>query len=226
VVAVVTGPFRSGTSLVARIVSKLGFEVGPEEELFEASEWNPAGYFQRPDITSVNTALINAHSGSIASPPHPTAFRENLSSRFLGELSLPWLNDLAVIKDPRFSSTLAAWVRWGPLQGQEVKLILVTRDAEDVAKSSLLHYDVKGFVSGSEKTAADCANLYMELGQQVAKTIGVIPLTVSYEQLVKKPEEQIHHLSRYLGISDPQLEALAVQELRVGISRVQSGLES
>ena len=56
---IITGMHRSGTSLVARIFHLMGANLGDEDTFYQPDMWNPEGYFEQPDIHSINMPLVN-----------------------------------------------------------------------------------------------------------------------------------------------------------------------
>lgn len=55
---VVTGPPRSGTSLVCNLLQRLGCDFGPEDKLIPGNQWNELGYFENTEIVGMNHRLI------------------------------------------------------------------------------------------------------------------------------------------------------------------------
>ena len=47
----VMGPFRSGTSMICRVLVGLGLDSGPEEELFPPTEWWTSPILYTPKAT-------------------------------------------------------------------------------------------------------------------------------------------------------------------------------
>src|SRR5690606_671733 len=101
---IVTGPYRSGTSLTAQILCALGVDFGcPNEFQLEADRYNPGGYFQRRDIVQTNTRLILRSGISISEPAPPDLIRSVADLELFAEIDLAWTHNLPLfgIKDPR-----------------------------------------------------------------------------------------------------------------------------
>ena len=66
---VVLGMHRSGTSMFAEIISRLGFYTGETEELLEPQEDNPKGFWERRDVVQLNDLILEEAGGSWFNPP-------------------------------------------------------------------------------------------------------------------------------------------------------------
>ncbi len=56
----VLGPFRSGTSLTCRILSRMGVDFGPEAAMHSPDLFSPRGYLQRTDVGQANNRLMRS----------------------------------------------------------------------------------------------------------------------------------------------------------------------
>lgn len=112
----VLGPGRSGTSLAARVVNLLGVDLGSEDGMLPASDFNPAGFWEQREIVELNEEILVACGGTWLRPPSsspgwetrpemaPFAARiAELVARRFGE-SRRW-----GFKDPRTTLTLPLW---------------------------------------------------------------------------------------------------------------------
>ncbi len=131
---IISGMHRSGTSLVARLFSEAGADMGNPEHFYRPDKWNPDGYFEQPEIHAINMPLISGPWWKFAYfslPSDNTIMRraekfadqiEQTGARYKGK----------VVKETRFCLTLPAWLRYGP----EVDGILVClREPIQVARS-------------------------------------------------------------------------------------------
>ena len=50
----VLGMHRSGTSLIAGLMARLGIDLGPEEEFLPPESYNPRGYLELADLVHLN----------------------------------------------------------------------------------------------------------------------------------------------------------------------------
>ena len=117
---VVAGMHRSGTSLVASILSSLGVDMG--ERQLAADQHNPRGYFEDLDFLTLNREMLRAATAS-DDGGHPdwgwteserldrdgfAAYRER-AARLVGEQAGARGNALWGWKDPRSSLVLDFW---------------------------------------------------------------------------------------------------------------------
>lgn len=218
---VVTGPFRSGTSLVARLIATLGADPGPTGELFEPSEWNPAGYLQRPDITAFNKRLIAKAGGHDGEPPAAERIEASASAVDFTSLESGWMRQPGdvVVKDPRFSFTLKAWLRHGAFLGKDVRLVITSRETDDMVRSALSHYDVRHYCGNSVEGARTTLAAYAEAAERTAEATGLPCLRLSYALLDREPKEAVRTLAEFMEISTPGRIAAACRACDSGRSR-------
>jgi hypothetical protein len=69
----VSGIFRSGTSITSNILSKAGFDAGPDEHLLQANELNPDGYFENYFFMDFSRYLFHLLNSFGDNPPDKTA---------------------------------------------------------------------------------------------------------------------------------------------------------
>lgn len=130
----ITGMHRSGTSLVARLFYEAGANMGDPETFYRPDQWNPDGYYEQPDIHSINMPLINGKLWKFAYfwlPSTQTIMKR--SQKFGEEIRVVAAKyDEAIIKETRFSLTLPAWLA----HGATVERVLVClREPIQVARS-------------------------------------------------------------------------------------------
>lgn len=127
---VILGMHRSGTSMLARELSQLGYHVGEPSELLESQPDNPHGFYERRDVVGFNDELLLAAGGSWANPPEALLEENDTESRVRelveGLGPGPWL-----VKDPRMVLTWPCWE--SALEGTLV--IFMYRAASAVAGS-------------------------------------------------------------------------------------------
>jgi len=219
---IVLGPYRSGTSLISRIIQKLGANPGPEGELYEPTDWNPCGYIQRPDITAFNTKLITDAGGSLSEPPTPEVIAERTNPEVFKSLNLDWTLKLRnpLIKDPRFCFTLLSWIRGGIFAKHSLSLIRISRDLDSTAASALAHYDVKNYCGNSLSTAKKVISTYEAAASWHEKNIDAPCHHVKYETLIANPTEEIKRLAEFMNVKDTKLIQSAIEASLEGKSRV------
>lgn len=131
---IITGMHRSGTSMVMRMLSETGADLGDPNTFYEANKWNPDGYFEQLDTLNVNMPLVHGLWGRLAYFKLPSAktisrralgLKEQISSfgeRYKGKY----------IKDVRFSLTLPAWLE----QNANIdRVVVCLREPYQVAQS-------------------------------------------------------------------------------------------
>ncbi len=115
---VVLGMHRSGTSLVAGLLSKLGLYVGEEPELLAPQPDNPKGFFERSDVVAINDALLAAQD---ATWDRPLGVLNNRNPEHIQEFPAAKIRELVsnleshspfLIKDPRFCLTINTWQKY------------------------------------------------------------------------------------------------------------------
>jgi len=219
---VVIGPYRSGTSVTCRVLSSLGVNFGPLEDLYEASEFNPGGYFQRPDISRANTEFIVSSGGSLRNPPHPSYLLRHPEFLSVPNACVKWCgsSNLDGFKDPRFCATLAAWVASGVFALDDLKIIRVRRSYVDAAVSCLSHYDVKQFCDQDLNIALKMVEVYDEFAEFQTKFLDVPNIVVNQENFSNSPRSVVERISKFLGLNDRLAIESAVENAALCISRV------
>ncbi|NLT07374.1 MAG: hypothetical protein GXY03_13845 [Solirubrobacterales bacterium] len=112
----VLGVGRSGTSLAARALNRLGVDLGDEDTMLPPGEANPKGFWEQRDVVALNDQILAALGGEWwRPPPRPPGwerwdvvapFRERIAElveRHFGG-SPRW-----GFKDPRTTLTLPLW---------------------------------------------------------------------------------------------------------------------
>jgi len=130
----ITGMHRSGTSLLARLVLESGGDLGDPAGFHPPDRWNPDGYYEQAVFLGVNKPLIHGWVGRFAYfrlPSRSSILRR--SDRMADRIrSVAAEFSGRVVKDPRFSLTLPAWLH----QGAAVRAVLIClRDPQQVALS-------------------------------------------------------------------------------------------
>lgn len=144
----VTGMHRSGTSLIANLLSICGVYLGEESDLMPGTEDNPKGYWEHRKILILNNEILAALGGDWEAPPktnegwaeearmdHLRLKAEIILQEFAGKEPWGW-------KDPRTSITLPFWTSLNALtvpfwlgRAPKLKVVLCLRNPIEVAKS-------------------------------------------------------------------------------------------
>ena len=140
-VVVVLGMHRSGTSLVAGCLQRLGVDFGPR--LMPPDPDNPRGYFEHNDVVNLHDRLLLALDRSWdETAPFPAdwwldaARLDPYRQQLLAVLRRDFPDaPLWGIKDPRLCSLLPWWQSVWQETGSRPLFILVRRDPAEVASS-------------------------------------------------------------------------------------------
>ena len=203
----VTGMHRSGTSLVARLLTSSGIYSGGTADFHEPEKQDPNGYWEHKDFLEINERLLRESGASWCRPDQfdfskidPDKLEE------ITELAIRALNKLDgqthwLVKDPRMSLTLKFWKKLLP----DLCVLALYRDPLEVAQSlksrdafpiqygiAIWEYYVRALLNNVE-------------GSRVA--------FLSYEQLVNHPEKALMKVKRHInewGFAN--LEETSIQE--------------
>lgn len=141
VVLLVLGMHRSGTSAVTRLLNLLGAELG--EPLLNAQGGvNDAGFWEHAGVVELNERILAMlDSCWFDHRPYPDGWWQETRFAELRDEARVLLHDnfhtatLATIKDPRLCRTLPFWRQVLDELSWPVKVLLVQRDASEVAAS-------------------------------------------------------------------------------------------
>lgn len=136
-VVCIAGMHRSGTSMIAKLLSLCGVYLGGEGDLMSPDNYNAAGYWENLEFVEINSSLLSHFNGTWSLPPAPdisfdlihipeslTRKAQGLIRRFEGKSFWGW-------KDPRNSITLPFWQQLIP----NLKIIVCLRNPLEVAQS-------------------------------------------------------------------------------------------
>jgi hypothetical protein len=200
----VIGMHRSGTSLVARLLSAMGCYVGEEHELPPPDVFNPTGYWEHRDVWALDEEILATLDASWLEPERADVSRLSVESRQVfvdrARTIVRALDEHGswMMKDPRLAILFPIW-----REALDRPLcVLVWREPLAVARS-LANRDgvplVLGLALWEEYTRA-----------MLASTAGLPRVCVSYQDLVADPIAGSAKLHRDLvsaGASDLRLPA-------------------
>ncbi len=135
----ITGMHRSGTSMITRALHDSGLHLigSGAEELIDAAEDNPEGFWENKAIVACNDALLEATGGSWDNPPAlaPQAVDDprvvDLAESTTAALTALSEHEPWGFKDPRTCLTAGYWLDLEP----ELKFIICVRHPLEVALS-------------------------------------------------------------------------------------------
>ena len=225
----VVGMHRSGTSLLGSILQALGVALpGP---LIPGDPHNPAGYFERSDITALQEELLidlqrwwPSEQGTLSLPVgwSKTARAQRVAHHLKlllkdeqGQQSGPW-----AIKDPRSSLLLPLWRQVAAELDQPLRLLLAFRDPAEVV-TSLITRDAEA----TGMTTARAQALWIRHQQQPLLDADDLPLhVVSYSRWFDAPRAQVEALQGFChsNRNDSQAQALALACIRPDYRRSKS----
>jgi hypothetical protein len=224
---IVLGPYRSGTSVTAQVLSALGVDFGPKRHFVPASHHNPGGFFERKDINAANEALIESAGVTLANPGDPRELAKRCSAEALKIADMSWRNASPMwgIKDPRMCSTLLAWIERGVLDKDRLQIVHVRRNLDGALRSSMAFASIRNFCDGTEAGVRAMLDLYAKQAQWHVDTLGVPTLSIDYEKLTGEPDAVVAQLAEFLHIHDARRIRRAKQLIGKGKGRFALQLE-
>ena len=173
---------RSGTSVVAGLLSRHGLWLGADEALMQNDAYNPDGYYEHLGLVEVNDAILAAFGGTWDAPPVlPAGFEaqdrlaplRHRAAEIMAELSQrPW-----GFKDPRACLTIPFW---RALQN-DLRFVVCLRNPLEVARSLARRDDI------SEDRALHL--WFVHYGAILAATSAAERVVVDYDALCADPIE-------------------------------------
>jgi GT2 family glycosyltransferase/SAM-dependent methyltransferase/tetratricopeptide (TPR) repeat protein len=217
-IIVVLGMHRSGTSLLANLLTSLGVDLG--HDLVPADSNNPAGYWEQLDINRTQDRLLsrlNKHwTGQAWMNPFPLAwdqlpqteriqFKQELAAivrREIGQSKGVW-----GFKDPR---TCRLWPLWDDVFaeiGIEPLCILALRHPAAVVES---------LVKRDQMPAAQGEMLWLLHNLEAVRGAGdKLRLVIDYDRWFTSPKEQAYAIAKALDLPWPK----AADQVLAGISQ-------
>lgn len=177
----IMGSGRSGTSMVAGTLARVGYFMG--EQLYEPRSSNPKGFYEDVEVNAINEAILASVTPWM--PPH---FRPGRLYTLLRRVLFPgkpgagerWLarippdvslgstpeidariqrlvqNKVYCLKDPRFCYTLPLWRPWL----KQTRFVCVFRDPTVTAASMLQELRTVPKLAPLKLTYADCLEIW------------------------------------------------------------------
>jgi SAM-dependent methyltransferase len=206
-IVVVLGMHRSGTSLLANLLTVLGVDLG--ENLLNADLNNQAGYWEQKDICRTQDDLLQQLGrrwiGPAGTVPFPDAwwqlpeiipFKERLTEILRAEISKA--KGLWGFKDPRTSRLLPLWKEIFADLNLDPVYVLSVRDPAVVVES---------VVKRDEIPATRAELLWLLHNLDAVRDAGdQLRLVVEYDRWFTHPREQAQAVARALDLNGPNGE--------------------
>jgi len=182
----VVGMARSGTSLVAGMLEKLGFDLGPSGQLSEADSDNPDGYRERRDFAELNDQLKGV-LGMLADPSVclPSDWQEYLgANKFVDQIAIKaraifGVSPYWLLKDPRISALIPVYLQ----ALSDPSVLICVRNPADSARS---------FSKKFEVPERACCGLWLQHTlSSLHHSAGLRRCIVDYDRVVRDPEDLV-----------------------------------
>ena len=190
---VVLGMHRSGTSLTAMMLDRMGISAGDPVDLLPANPANPEGFWESGTVVEANDLLLTAAGASWVEAADFDIARipEGARSTFRDK-SHEWTRHMAAhaawfVKDPRLCLTLPLWLPFL----KAPTFVLVLRHPVAVAKS-LLERDGLPLAGGLALW-----ELYMRSALTAIR--GQPVHVVVHEDIIADPDGEVRRLADFLG---------------------------
>jgi hypothetical protein len=197
-----TGMHRSGTSMLARMLTICGLYLGPQERLMPPKQDNPEGFWEHLDLVYINEQLLDIAGGAWDWPPVSNADVWSNNGRVTPyrNRAREIIDDMRAfrsvgIKDPRLCLTLPFWLDLCP----GAKTVICLRNPVEVAES------LKERNGMSELLALGLWFSYYS--RVIAATQPSQRLVANYRTFFDAPHETLQRINEWLGLS-PSNEAI------------------
>jgi hypothetical protein len=193
---IVSGIYRSGTSLTAELVRRWGAYAGQKGDLFE----DDYGYMEHLALQKINDALLNDQSRV---PTPATEVEAKVQDPILREQALQILDEMDreavqnganswVWKDPRLPLTLPFWA---DIWGNVIYVIPVRHPVETIlsgAKMEGLDPEQVPLSAGFAYWQFSMLNTLLYTQKSARK------IFIAYDQLLQNPQQECARLCRFL----------------------------
>lgn len=182
----VVGMHRSGTSLCASLVQKMGYDPG---RTGEADMYNEGGYYEDLELVRINNGILRSLGCSWDRPPSMESIEKH--SKIIKEQYQRFFNkEKKMYKDPRISLFLKYALEVVP----DAKVVYVVRSESSVARSL---FERDGFDENFSKKLKRTYDRCIEDALSERSH-----LKVHFEDMVSNPQDTVSEISRYLEKDD------------------------
>jgi len=198
---IILGMHRSGTSLTAGLLSRLGVYMG---ESRPPDAFNPTGYFEDEDFKRVNKALMQIEGHTWYRPPSMPRLLTSLAAH-IETIEIACQKRAGFshwgFKDPRTCLVVRQYHAVFSAMGHEPTYIIVRRPRGDII-SSLMHREVVK-QRNTDITRGEWWDLCLRYSTVVDEFLAeVCPphLGITYPDLLKHPHRTLELLCTFLDI--------------------------
>ncbi len=175
--------------MFAGIVNRLGFYLGPKEQILQPNKDNPNGFFENHEITDLNR-LIYHQAGIAEYEPGKRIVEESVIDPYPLVVGNFGKRNKVALKDPRMILTLPVWMK--VLEREyDVRVLSVLRDFGNHV-NSIRHGGKKSQHAAEEYVRQRKKFQHMLASRYDARD-------VQYEKFIADPEFQIKELCKFLG---------------------------
>jgi hypothetical protein len=184
---------RSGTSLLSKALHYLGVEMADDTD--HASDKNPAGFWERPELVALHDEILGAIGRPVGSPLHSLPFppgwwRDKAVLPFRARLrdylderrgaTLGWWG----FKDPRTCRVLPLWLETFSQMGIEARFVWAIRSPAEAAASMAAKNPALRPIS-----IAQSEMMWLAYNYDILRYYHVLnhPLVVSYDEWFEDP---------------------------------------
>lgn len=203
----IVGMARSGTSMTSAIFVNAGYFVADNtaEDLREADEYNPSGYWEASDLIKCNEEifdLVGFNAGN-------TWIKQSISDKQADSISTltpveshgkviknynqhaPW-----IWKDPRLCYTLSYW--WPLLNPENTSVLLLKREPLEIYKSFLR---LKWRTNSQEDKAETLNRIknHLDYAEKAIKKHNIPHICINYADFEKAPVETTKLINKCFG---------------------------
>ena len=217
---IILGMHRSGTSLVAGMFYKLGFDFGNSDKLIKPDVHNPNGYYENVDIINSNKKILHGFFGRlnyIIYCDFKNNFKRYKKNQFLIDKIEAKYKD-CYVKDNRFCLTTKYWPK-------KIKFIIfVVRSPISIARSLKRRNYISNFLA---------LKLWrIHILSAIKNSYKIPKLFISYENLInqKKRILELNKISSFILKEDLiKIDPLHMNEILVkdfNIEKYQNKLDT
>jgi hypothetical protein len=219
-IIIVLGCHRSGTSMIAGVLSKMGVFMG-DDLIMDTMPENPKGYYEDREAVAINAELLEAANGGWEDLPTTEEILEAADrcpefgqrmTDFIGKRSEA--HHIWGWKDPRTMATFPAWMPH--LEGHGVQLVTIQRKFSTVCESIFVRE--KGDMPRQD--VEDLVQSYVERLDIIEQQTRYPCHSLQYEDVLLSPYSYVLGLStainfrpRWGGIS------MAAQHIDLSLNR-------